>query len=202
MARTAYPTFATNDAFTASQANTYWRDNDLQYFPYTTAGDIQYAASPSTTSRLAIGAAYKLLRANSAGTLPEWGQAPFVVASQNNSTSYNYSSTTVRDMPNSSGTITPLVTSTVIIFARAEAANGAGNCWFWYRPRCNGVDSAFDYSILQYSGGIGVSVPAIAIFTGVTAGAKTIVLREREGYGAAVAYTVSSKSWIAIAVPE
>lgn len=81
MARTAYPTFLSGDAFTASQANTYWRDNDLQYFPYTTAGDMQYAATSSTTTRVAIGTEYKLWQSN--GTVPVWGGLQYAVVYHN-----------------------------------------------------------------------------------------------------------------------
>lgn len=200
MSYSAVPTVSGGDSWSASQHNTYLKDNLAALFPYTTAGDMAYATSSSALSRLAIGAAYKVLRTNAGGTAPEWSQSPFVVASLYDATGYSYAST-VRDMPNSSGTITPLVTSTVIVAAQAEAYCGVGNCWFQYRVRCNGVDSS-NYSDLHYSNEVKVSVPHFAIFTGVTAGAKTILLRELQGYGGAVSYTVTSKRWIAIAIPE
>lgn len=200
--KSTVPTVANGDSWSAAQHNTYVRDNIDALWPYTTAGDLGYATASNQLGRLALGAAYKVLRSNAGGTAPEYGQAPFVVASLYNSTGYSYSSGTVRDMPNSSGTITPLVTSTVVILAQAGAYNGVGNCWFQYLARCNGVDAAAGYSELHYSDEVKVAVPHLAVFSGVTAGSKTIVLREREGYGGAVAYTVTDKRWIAVAIPE
>lgn len=104
MAHTAYPTFLSGDSWTASQANTYWRDNDLQYFPYTTAGDLQYAATSSTTARLAIGTNYRILRV-SAG-LPSWAdvlQFCIVNRSTNQSFSSGSSTTILWDAETSDG---------------------------------------------------------------------------------------------------
>lgn len=53
MARTAWPTVLSGDSWSASQHNTYGRDNDLAYWVYTTAGDLAYATSSSTLARLA-----------------------------------------------------------------------------------------------------------------------------------------------------
>lgn len=50
--------------------NTYWRDNMAASWPFTTTGDMEYAASGSTLSRLGIGALGTLLR--STGSAPAW----------------------------------------------------------------------------------------------------------------------------------
>lgn len=53
MAFTSVPTVATGDTWTASQHNTYLRDNMAALFPYTTTGDIAVASSASTLTRVA-----------------------------------------------------------------------------------------------------------------------------------------------------
>lgn len=70
MARTAWPTVLSGDGWTASQHNTYGRDNDLAYWIFTTAGDMAYATSSSVLARLAIGVGGTYL--TSSGTAPQW----------------------------------------------------------------------------------------------------------------------------------
>lgn len=192
-------TAVTGSVFTAAQYNTNVRDNFTAIWVYTTAGDISYATGATTKARLAIGTAYEMLRTNAGATAPEWGQAPFVVASLYNATGHTYGSTSERNMPNSSGTITLLVPSTVVMVARIISANDAGNCWTWFRARIDGTSGEF--SKINY-GSTTVTTFAFSVKTGVTAGAKTLILREKEGYGAGLSYTVSDLAWFAIAIPE
>lgn len=70
MSRNAWPTVATGDGWSASQNNTYGRDNDAAYWVYTTAGDMVYATSSSALVRLPIGAVGSLLV--STGSAPSW----------------------------------------------------------------------------------------------------------------------------------
>lgn len=200
MAYTTTTTAVTGGSLSAAQWNSGVRDNFTAVWVYTTVGDIAYATSSSTLARLAKGAAYKVLRMNSGATAPEWGQSPFVVATFYDATGHSYSSTTERNMPNSSSTITLLVTSTIVVWARVFAANGAGNCFFKYAPRIDGTTGNF--VDLNYSGGIGITTPAMSVKTGVAAGSRTILLREKEGYGAAIAYNVYHLEWVAVAFPE
>ena len=64
------PTVATGDSWTAAQHNTYIRDNFTALWPYTDAGDIAYATSSTTLSKVGIGTAGQALV--STGTVPEW----------------------------------------------------------------------------------------------------------------------------------
>jgi microcystin-dependent protein len=64
------PTVATGDTWSASQHNTYIRDNILTLFPYISAGDLAYASSSTALARLAIGAAGRILY--STGSAPAW----------------------------------------------------------------------------------------------------------------------------------
>jgi len=75
MAYTTVPTYTTNQLITASHANTYWRDNINQLWPFTTAGDLAYASGATTLSRLGIGTAGQVLKTNSGETAPEWGDS-------------------------------------------------------------------------------------------------------------------------------
>lgn len=77
MAWTTPKTFAASDILTAAELNTHVRDNlrEVCAATATTAGDIVYAdAANSMGSRLAIGAADKVLVSN--GSAPTWGDVP------------------------------------------------------------------------------------------------------------------------------
>ncbi|MDL1909686.1 hypothetical protein FBQ81_03180 [Chloroflexi bacterium CFX6] len=93
-----------------------------------------------------------------------------------------------------------MVTSTLIVLGRVWAYEGEGNCWFDFKIRVDGTDG--NGASQRYSGGISFDVPVFAVKTGVTAGVKTILLREREAYGAGISYGVGRIEWIAVAVPE
>ena len=70
MAFSTVPTVATSDSWTASQHNTYIKDNFAAVWVGTTAGDIDYYTSSTAKTRLAIGTNYQLLR--STGSAPAW----------------------------------------------------------------------------------------------------------------------------------
>lgn len=198
--KSTVPTVANGDSWSAAQQNTYLRDNIEAVWPYTTAGDLSYASAANQLARLGIGAAYQLLRTNSAGNAPEWGGLPFATASLYNATGYSNNSTTERDVPNSSGTITLLAQSTIIMIARLFVANGTGNCISSFRTSIDGTSG--NLNSFSYGDGIGIPVVLIGMKTGVAAGARTLKLREKESYGGGVSYGVDHKEWIALAIPE
>lgn len=70
MAFSTVPTVATSDSWTASQHNTYIKDNFAAVWVGTTAGDMDYYTSSTAKTRLAIGTSYQLLR--STGSAPAW----------------------------------------------------------------------------------------------------------------------------------
>jgi hypothetical protein len=65
------PTVNTSDSWTASQHNTYIRDNFAAVWVGTTAGDLDYYTSATAKSRLGIGSANQFLY--STGSAPAWG---------------------------------------------------------------------------------------------------------------------------------
>lgn len=225
MAFTSPMTAVTGATFTAAQFNTNVRDNLNAIWVGTTAGDIDYYTGATAKARLAAPAALSLLQHNA--TAPswlakgtalqylrvksdlsgfEWSSAGnnAVIATRFSSTStHSYSSTSERDMPNSSGTISVATQSTVIVIAAVVAACGTSpttNCWFQYLISIDGTSGAITQ--LSYSSGIGLPVVTTGIKTGVAAGSRTIKLREKEGYGGGVAYSVIGKEWLALAIPE
>lgn len=202
MAHSVVPLMATGDWIDAAWVNQYLRDNIAALWPYTTAGDLAYASGAHTLARLAKPGGTSLLQ-NTAGGVVSWKTLADlfpVVATHYNATGHTYGSTIERDMPNSSATITPAVTSTVAVIARVFAANAAGNCWFTYAINIGGT--VYNFTNFNYGAGIGTQVVALAVKTGVTAGAKTVKLREKEGYGAGLSYTVGHLEWLALAIPE
>ena len=74
MAWTAPRTWTTGELVTAALLNAHVRDNLLETYPakVTTAGDIAYATAANAIARLPIGSNTRGLRANSAGTAPEY----------------------------------------------------------------------------------------------------------------------------------
>lgn len=70
MAFNTVPSVSTSDSWTASQHNTYIKDNFAAVWVGTTAGDMDYYTSSTAKSRLAIGSSYQILR--STGSAPAW----------------------------------------------------------------------------------------------------------------------------------
>jgi hypothetical protein len=222
MSFNSVPLLATGDWIDAAWGNTYWRDNMAALWPYTTAGDVAYAVSASgALGRLALtvgGMLYggasapawlakpgvdAILKNTSAG-VPSWlalSDTRIKTKTHYNATGHTYNSTTERDMPNSSNTIVVAVTSTIIMLARVVAANSGGtNCWNLF---ATSIDATVgNFSNFNYGNGISIPNVCIGMKTGVTAGTKTLKIREKEGYGAGLAYAVANLEWIALAIPE
>jgi hypothetical protein len=71
MAYNAVPTVATSDSWTASQHNTYIKDNFAAIWVGTSAGDLDYYTSGATKARLEKPSVDSLLKMGSGGT-PSW----------------------------------------------------------------------------------------------------------------------------------
>lgn len=76
--RSAVPTVSTGDWITSGWVNTYIGGNEAAHWNYTTAGDLQYATSATTLTRLAIGSAGQKLV--SSGSAPVWIDDDFDLA--------------------------------------------------------------------------------------------------------------------------
>lgn len=172
-------------------------------YPVTAGGDVTYRdPAGDYLTRLAKPSADSVLK-NTSGGVPSWLgliNLKLKTATLYNATGHTYNSTTERDMPNSSGSITVDVTSTILVFARIYAANASGNCWTMFAVSIDGTTGNF--STQSYGGPNGFTTPAFGRKTGVAAGTRTIKLREKEGYGAGLSYTVGNLEWFAIAIPE
>ena len=71
------------------------KDNFAALWPYSAAGDISYAASATTLTRLPKGTAYQVLRMNAGATAPEWGTGNPITGRQGGSaTDWNTQGTT------------------------------------------------------------------------------------------------------------
>jgi len=213
------PIVATGDWIDAAWINQYIGDNVRAWRQaYTAAGMMAYAVDNNTLAGLAIGSngalmkslgsapewlalgsAYKLLRANAAGNAPEYGQAPFVVATKSHASGYTYATNAWRDAPFSSGTITLLVQSTILVFGVIVAYGGSTYGFRKWKWNINGADVDDMISHLSYDIGTWKSTPIIGYKTGVAAGARTVKLREICESGD---FTVDRLQWIAIAIPE
>jgi len=163
-------------------------------------GDIPYGYDADQLEVLAKPTSLMTLLMDATG-VPYWGQAPFAFKHHTDATGHTYNSSTERVMPNSTNTLNVLVTSTVFVVARIFANNVSGNCWTWFTPRISGTNGAL-YGKQNYGAGIGISTVAFASKPNVPAGSITILLREKEGYGSGLTYTVEHLEWFALAIPE
>lgn len=98
MSFTSVPLLATGDWIDAAWGNTYWRDNFAAVWPYTTAGDIAYAAgATSPLSRLALTTGGVLYGGASA---PAWLAKPSVDSVLKNTSAGVPSWTAISDLSN------------------------------------------------------------------------------------------------------
>jgi hypothetical protein len=196
-------TAITGGTLSAAQWNTHVRDNFAALWPYTAAGDLAYATSATTLTRLAKGLAGQFLKMNASATAPEWAYAGGVkIDSFSNATPYSVVDlSATRDMPNSSKAVTVTSTSTIItignIVMYGQGSYGLFDAYF----NIDGVDissgfmSSHAYQIGEYD-----TVTLLGIRTSVPAGSRTIKIREVGGTGHT--YTVERKAWIAFIIPE
>jgi hypothetical protein len=191
-------TAVTGGTLSAAQWNTHVRDNFTAVWPYTTAGDIVYATSSTTLTRLAPPAsdslltydlsatapvwlasssdnALKFLRVKSTGDEFEFASGGISTTDHYDATGHNYSANVWRDMPNSEITITPAQTSTVIVQGSLFGNCGSGSQNAQFRVRIDTTDG--DY-IGQANDTTYFNMPLTALFSGVTAASHTIKLRE------------------------
>lgn len=185
-ARTAWPTFASGDAFSASQANTLGRDNDLAYWVYTTAGDMAYAASASTLARLALGANGSVLAV--AGGVPAWVTGG-LTGLLNTKGSVDFApaqtiSTTWADITGATLTLVTTATCTILVMASVSGRNldtGGGRV-FQVRAVVNGVADA-NSSNIENGSEDGARIEDLGYVyqtTGVTAGSRIVKLQSQK----------------------
>jgi len=201
MTVTTVPAVVTGQTYLASDYNTYVKDNINSLNVGTTAGDMVYWTNSSTPTRLAIGTAGQFQK--SSGTAPVWAALGMVTAKASMSAAsdqYGYGTNTWRDVPNSAADITPTQTSTVFVWgAVMNSADASSLTGFRdFQVRIDGVDVGIKSSETYQTGEV-VTTAVMGLATGVTAGAKSIRLREIATAGN---YTVSGWQWFAMAIPE
>ena len=181
--RTAWPTVASGDGWSASQHNTYGRDNDLAYWVYTTAGDTAYATSSSALARLAIGAANSIY--TSTGSAPQWTARSGVPGMLHTKGTVDWTgpqtfSGALADITGATLTLTTTVTCTILVLATIVGSNqntSAGNAFF---VECvvNGVNDTADSNSFNGSAPVrNEGLPYIYLKTGVTAGSRIVKLQ-------------------------
>jgi len=117
MAYSPVPTVATGDLWTASNHNTYIRDNFAAGVPdiFQAAGDLVYASGADAAARLPIGNTGQIL--SIAGGLPAWGYAVPVLGYVEKNGIVNQSSSLWADIPDLSVNITMPAAGKIIAFA-------------------------------------------------------------------------------------
>lgn len=225
MARTAWPTVLSGDSWSASQHNTYGRDNDLAYWVYTAAGDLAYATSSSTLARLALvtgGLLYGgasapawlakpgtadtyLLKNTSAGT-PSWllgsnlaGLIHAVNSVEYDAADQSISGTAWTDVTNATVNITTTVTCTIYMFASGTIATNAAGNRGKVRANINGTAQSSGY--VHTSNVYYVPFGFLHYRTGVASGTITCKL-QGAGNAAGNSAIFNSGKIVVIAVPE
>jgi len=223
MAFTTVATAVTGQTYTAANYNTYVRDNLAAVWVFTTAGDLIYATAANTANRLglvtngvlyggaaapawlALGSAYQGLRVNATTNGVEYGMPPFAMASFSSTAGSTNASTsaTFSDIPNSSATITPLVTSTVFVIG-SIVNYGLGSFAFReFKLNIDGTDMGAGFIGREYYQiGETLTTTVVGIKTGVAAGARTIKMRERIDTGTGDSCVNVMRAWVAFAIPE
>jgi hypothetical protein len=164
------------------------------------AEDLFVGKSGTTIKRLAKGGNGTFLGVNSSGNLA-YSFMGVVTAQKADTTGHSYNSTTWRDMPNSSATIVLPAGPTYTIQVTGLVVNTAPTQnygWRDFQVRINGVDVGV-ISSEKYQINEGLTTPVAGMATGVPAGTRTIVLRERAELGE---YDVSRLYWHALATAE
>lgn len=183
MAYNAVPTVATSDSWTASQHNTYIKDNFAAVWVGTTAGDLDYYTSATAKARLAIGAAGRVLVSN--GSAPTWGVASTLHAktiANWDAGEQSITNTSYTDVTNATVGITTTVTCTIFMIATGVFATNFDGNRGWVAPMIGGVTLG-DTGGVHTSSGVYVPFTTIYYRTGATPGTITCKLQGRANAG-------------------
>ena len=185
MSRSAWPTVATGDGWSASQNNTFGRDNDAAYWQYTTAGDLVYATSVSTLARLAIGAAGSTLAVS--GGVPAWVAKYATPGLLHAKGTVNFAPAQTfsggwADITGATLTLTTSVTCTILVIANVTGYNATDGRAFYVRSVVAGAADAGVYGGGNFNGGSTAlprneAFPYIYYATGITAAANVVKLQ-------------------------
>jgi len=183
MAYTEIPTYVTNQLITAAHANTYWRDNVNELWPFTAKGDIAYASAASTLAALAKGELGQVLRAGA--SLPVYGSPLSCYGTFTITTPTSTSATNWSDIPGATVDIVVPCTSTLIAMATLQGSEGGDSSdegfWRWM------IDSEGQPETgLGYHATVRFPVSVIALKANIAAGTKTCKLQSKTTAGGKV----------------
>jgi tryptophan synthase alpha subunit len=191
MAFTSPFTAVVGASILASQWNTYGRDNITALWPYTAAGDIAYAASATTLSKLVAPAADSLLKMTASTKIPSWIATTLVGGihakglvdfspSQTFTTAWGLPST--GDITGATVTLTLSATCTVFVFATVTGFNGTAGNTFTIRAVVDGVADANAGE--AFNGGDPANrdedLQYVYYTTGVVAGSRIVKLQSQK----------------------
>lgn len=207
MARSAWPTFASSDTMTGAQFNQYFRDNDLAYWVFTTAGDMAYATSASSLARLAIGAAGQVLTSN--GSIPVWAAMPNFSGILHKISTVDFNPDadyggSWGDVAGATLTLSLAVTCSILVTAGVKGYNTKTTTAYLPLEIRALVDGGADPSATYFQN-MGAAVQRnedlgyIYLATGIAAGSRVVKLQAQ---GAGASAHVTSGRLTAIAVTE
>lgn len=183
MAYTKIPTYVTNQLITAAHANTYWRDNVNELWPFTAAGGIAYASTASTLAALAKGKLGQVLRAGA--SLPVYGSPLSCYGTFTAKTATSTSTTDWADIINATVDIVVPCTSTLIAMATMQGSEGGDSAdegfWRWMIDSEGQPETGLGYQATKL-----FPVSVIALKASVAAGTKTCKLQHKTTAGGRV----------------
>lgn len=205
MAYTPHPTVISGMTWTASNQNSFVRDNLAALWPYTAAGDLAYANAPNTLARLGKGTAFQVLRMNSGATAPEWATSTGLHARAMVSFSPGGQSAvgpTFVDITGATLNLTLTTACTVLVFAVVTGYNDVVGRDFRVRAVVNGT--ADPETNHNFNGGEfrNEALPYIYQVTGVPAGTRNVRMQFSGTFDTSNTSFVERGRLIAIAFAE
>lgn len=197
MAYVAVPTVATGDLWTASNQNTYLRDNMAALFPYSAAGDIGVASAADMLGRLAAPASARQgIVSDPAEALKMAWQHILPVMDYVTVANVSTSSTTMVDMTGATITLTLEAVSTVMLIA-AGYGYAVGHTYY-IQGLIDGV-SNYRWSAIKTVDICDIPIALVYLRTGVAAGNRVVKLQHKVSSGSS---QVNYMNMIALAFPE
>ena len=182
--KSTVPTVANGDSWSASQQNTYLRDNIEALWPYTTAGDIAYASAANQLSRLAKPSVDSVLK-HTIGGVPSWVALTHLKGTLHDVKMANFVpggqvfSSTWADISGATVTLSLEVTCKVLVYASVTGYNGSGGRVFWVRAMVDGVGDSGNVPLnaTLVSGARNEALPYFYTTGSVAAGSRIVKLQ-------------------------
>jgi len=195
-------TAVTGQTYTASQYNTHTRDNFDALWVYTTAGDLVYATSATTLTRLALGSAGQSLIVNAGGTAPTWDKPAGAIddiSYAERATAGTLTNTSYANLTSLSITLTLTKTCTIFaMFSGKFYASGAGSYNSGFRFVIDGNNQTSGTETTCNVGDLTLPVAVAWAYPSVASGSRTITMQNRVIVGDTMGVSGTMTAWAVV----